>query len=107
MLHWIPCRQQHPIPLLPIEKASLHRDHYLPPTMDPKVSEMTPQRYRFFEAAASILEVCLDRLYEGQAGFEDLMQRLREHGLAYAGNLDQAHAPDGHVVYLDAVLVRC
>lgn len=60
----------------------------------------------FGQAAACILEVGLDPLYEGQADFFDLVDRLRHHGLEYAGNLDQAYAPDGHVVYLDAVFLR-
>ncbi|MDG4577068.1 MAG: FkbM family methyltransferase [Defluviicoccus sp.] len=60
----------------------------------------------FAQAAACILEVNLDALYEGQASFDDLVQRMRAHGLGYAGNLSQAYAPDGHVVFLDAVFLR-
>lgn len=60
----------------------------------------------FGQAAACILEVCLDPLYEGQASFHDLLHRLRDHGLDYAGNLGQAFGPEGAVVYLDAVFIR-
>ena len=57
-------------------------------------------------AAAVIIEVCLDPLYQGQATFEGLASLLGAHGLRYAGNLDQSYAEDGHVVFLDAVFRR-
>lgn len=60
----------------------------------------------FAQAAACVLEIGLDPLYVGQATFYDLVERLRAHGLAYAGNLDQVFGPDGAVVYLDAVFLR-
>jgi FkbM family methyltransferase len=62
--------------------------------------------HTFGRAAACILEVNIDALYEGQARFVDLVGKLDALGLRYAGNLDQAHAPDGHVIFLDAVFVR-
>ncbi len=57
-------------------------------------------------AKACILEVLIDGLYEGQPRFEDLVGLLDRLGFSYAGNLDQYHAPDGHVVFLDAVFTR-
>ncbi|QXP84026.1 FkbM family methyltransferase [Methylococcus sp. Mc7] len=58
------------------------------------------------EVSACILEVCLDPLYEGQADFHTLSSLLHDHGLRYAGNLDQCYGEDGCVVYLDAVFVK-
>jgi len=63
-------------------------------------------RQTFSRATACILEVILDPLYEGQADFLALANELHALGLRYAGNLDQAYAPDGHVVYCDPVFVR-
>lgn len=60
----------------------------------------------FSKAKACILEVCLDSLYEGQAGFRDLVDALYELGFTYSGNLDQTYGDDGHVIYLDAVFTR-
>lgn len=57
----------------------------------------------FKKAKACILEVCLDRLYEGQADFKELINMLYDLGFKYAGNLDQCYADDGHVIYIDAV----
>ena len=53
-----------------------------------------------------ILEVCLDSLYDGQASFSGLLNQMRAMGFRYAGNLEQAYARDGHVVFLDAVFLR-
>jgi len=55
---------------------------------------------------AVILEVSLDPLYEGQADFHGLVQRLHVAGFRYAGNLDQTYGEDGRVMFLDAVFVR-
>ena len=60
----------------------------------------------FARAAACILEVSLDTLYEGQATFQDLNAALDAHGFRYAGNLSQEIAADGHVIFIDAVYVR-
>lgn len=60
----------------------------------------------FGKAKACILEVCLDHLYEGQAGFQELVNKLYELDFLYAGNLSQTYADDGHVVYLDAVFKK-
>ena len=57
-------------------------------------------------AAACIVEVSLDALYAGQPSFEHLAAQLNALGLRYAGNLEQTFAPDGHVVFLDALFVR-
>jgi FkbM family methyltransferase len=60
----------------------------------------------FSKAAACILEVSLDKLYEGQADFKQLFMKLDELGYRYAGNLEQAYAEDGHCVFLDAVFLN-
>ena len=60
----------------------------------------------FGKASACILEVSLDKLYEGQADFKQLFMKLDHLGYRYAGNLDQAYAADGHCVFLDAVFLN-
>lgn len=55
---------------------------------------------------AVIVEISLDRLYEGQAHCADVFQLLQERGLSYAGNLDQMLARDGHVRYFNALFWR-
>ena len=55
---------------------------------------------------ACIVEVTLDPLYAGQSTFEGILGELSRHGLEYRGNLEQAYAEDGHVIFLDAVFVR-
>jgi FkbM family methyltransferase len=63
-------------------------------------------RAAFRQARACVLEVGLDPLYEGQAGFQELLLLLGELGFRYAGNLEQFCADDGHVVYIDALFVK-
>ena len=54
-------------------------------------------------ASACVLEVGLDSLYEDQADLLTLVSLLSDAGFAYAGNLSQSYADDGHVIWLDAV----
>jgi FkbM family methyltransferase len=63
-------------------------------------------RETFNLTRACILEVNLDKLYEGQAEFNEIIELLYALGLEYAGNLDQIYADDGHVIYFDAVFVK-
>jgi len=60
----------------------------------------------FANASACILEVCLDSLYEGQAGFLKLLTMLDALGYRYIGNLDQTYGEDGHCIFMDAVFLR-
>lgn len=60
----------------------------------------------FRQASACILEVCLDNLYEGQAGFRQLVSMLDDLDFRYVGNLDQSYGEDGHCIFLDAVFLR-
>ncbi len=57
-------------------------------------------------AKACILEVCLDKLYKDQANFKKILLLMDELGFKYAGNLDQARAPDGHIIYIDAFFLK-
>lgn len=57
-------------------------------------------------AATCLVEVNLDVLYEGQTSFKELLLQFEEFGLTYAGNLEQSLAPDGHVVFFDALFAR-
>lgn len=58
------------------------------------------------KAAACILEVSLDKLYDGQPDFKELVLLLDRLQYRYAGNLEQSYAEDGHVIYFDAVFIR-
>lgn len=60
----------------------------------------------FSKASACILEVSLDKLYEGQADFKELLLMLEELGYRYVGNLDQVYGEDGHCIFLDAVFLK-
>ena len=60
----------------------------------------------FKMAAACIVEVCLDDLYEGQANFKQLLEMLDRLGFQYAGNLDKTYGKDGHCIFLDAIFLR-
>jgi FkbM family methyltransferase len=60
----------------------------------------------FSQASACVVEVSLDTLYEGQAGFEHLLTMLDDIGYRYRGNLDQTYGEDGHCIFLDAVFLR-
>jgi hypothetical protein len=55
---------------------------------------------------ALITEVNIDPMYDGQAEFRELSELAHAAGLRYAGNYAQFLAPDGHVIFLDAVFVR-
>jgi FkbM family methyltransferase len=56
-------------------------------------------------AKAVIIEINVESLYEGQPEFVDLALQLKRLGLRYAGNMRQSYAPDGRVVFLDAIFV--
>ena len=60
----------------------------------------------FRKAKACILEIGVDRLYDKQATFKDLVLLLDGLGYRYVGNLNQVFAADGHVIYVDAVFSR-
>ena len=60
----------------------------------------------FLAASACILEVCLDKLYEGQTEFKELLMMLHDIGFRYAGNLNQTYGDDGHCIFLDAVFLK-
>ncbi len=60
----------------------------------------------FAKATACILEINLDRLYEGQAEFNELLIMLDALGYRYVGNFDQLYAKDGHCIYIDAVFLK-
>jgi FkbM family methyltransferase len=60
----------------------------------------------FARASACIVEVNLDALYKGQAGFRHLLTMLDDMGYQYGGNLNQTYGADGHCIFLDAVFIR-
>ncbi len=57
-------------------------------------------------AGACVVEVCLDKLYDGQSDFVEVAELATAGGMRYAGNLSQVYGNDGHVAYLDALFVR-
>jgi len=60
----------------------------------------------FRKARACIVEAGIDSLYENQATFECMVGLFSDMGFQYCGNLEQAYADDGHVIYLDALFVN-
>ncbi|MFM5884198.1 MAG: FkbM family methyltransferase [Novosphingobium sp.] len=58
------------------------------------------------QVAALITEVNVGPMFEGQAEFLALCTRAYAAGLRYAGNYAQYPAPDGEVIFLDAMFVR-
>ncbi len=58
------------------------------------------------KSRACILEICSDKLYEGQTTFKNIFNIMDSSGFTYAGNLEQVKAPDGHVAHFDAVFLR-
>jgi FkbM family methyltransferase len=56
--------------------------------------------------AACIIEANVEQLYVGQAPFHGLVARLAAAGLFYSGNLEQTCAPDGRLLFLDALFLR-
>jgi len=58
-------------------------------------------------ASAVILEVSIEKLYEGQSSFLELLSEMNKLGFYYAGNLEQYyHQDDGRTLFLDAVFLR-
>jgi FkbM family methyltransferase len=60
----------------------------------------------FRKAGACVIEMGLDALYEQQASFDELVSLLKNTGFHYAGNLEQAYADDGHVIFVDGVFLK-
>ena len=60
----------------------------------------------FAQATACILEVNIDTLYKGQAGFLELHTMLNALGYRYVGNLEQSYGKDGHCIFIDAVFLK-
>jgi FkbM family methyltransferase len=60
----------------------------------------------FSRAAACVVEISLDHLYEGQSTFKEIFSELDSLSFNYVGNLGQVYSNDGHVIYLDAVFLR-
>lgn len=58
------------------------------------------------QIAALITEVNIGAMFEGQPEFMALCRHAYAAGLRYAGNYAQYPAPDGQVVFLDAMFVR-
>lgn len=60
----------------------------------------------FSRADACICEISLDTLYEGQATFDGVIERMRSIGFRYAGNISQSYGKDGHCIFMDILFVR-
>jgi FkbM family methyltransferase len=59
------------------------------------------------QAAVILVETSFETLYEGQALFEDIHQRLKSWGFDFRGNLDQSYAPtDGRLLQADSLFVK-
>lgn len=53
-----------------------------------------------------ITEVSFERLYDGQAAFEDIYDRLRHAGFNFHGAYSQLLHPNGRVLQADAIFLR-
>lgn len=58
------------------------------------------------QATAIILEISLDKLYTGQADFQELVNMLYKLDFKYAGNFEQVYGKDGHVIFIDALFSK-
>lgn len=58
------------------------------------------------KSSACLLEVNFDSFYQGQAVFADIVAVLSSAGYRYAGNLEQSHHRDGHVMFADVLFVN-
>lgn len=58
------------------------------------------------KSQACIIEINLEQLYVGAPDFESIARQLNKVGLQYRGALEQFCAPDGHVIFMDAVFAR-
>lgn len=63
-------------------------------------------RHVLQQAAACLIEVELDPMYEGQCTFLAIDNLLAELGYVYRGNVGQAHARDGHATWVEVLFVR-
>ena len=57
-------------------------------------------------AAAIIVEVSFETLYEGQPLFDDIYRAVTGMGFVYKGNLGQAPDKNGRLLYADAIFLR-
>jgi FkbM family methyltransferase len=54
-----------------------------------------------------IIEMSIEKLYEGQELFDSVYRRLHELGFHYYGNYDQlCHPEDGRVLQIDAIFMK-
>jgi len=60
----------------------------------------------FKYAKCVIMEVSINKLYEGQASFIELVKLMGDLNFTYSGNLEQYYIEDGSVSFLDAVFMR-
>ncbi|MFX0133936.1 MAG: FkbM family methyltransferase [Candidatus Hodarchaeota archaeon] len=60
----------------------------------------------FSKARACIIEVSLDKLYENQTDFKDILLLLNKLGFRYIGNSNQVYGQDGHVIYFDSLFMK-
>ena len=60
----------------------------------------------FKRASACIVEISLDKLYQGQANFKAIFSLLSNLGYEYRGNIDQVSDRDGHIIFFNAVFIK-
>jgi FkbM family methyltransferase len=57
-------------------------------------------------ARACVLEVTFDPLYQNQCTFKDVWKMLDALDYRFAGNVEQFHGADGHVIFADSLFLR-
>lgn len=60
----------------------------------------------FAGATTCISEVNFDLLYDERCTFRGIWMLFDSLGYRYAGNVDQTYAPDGHIIYVDAMFPK-
>lgn len=60
----------------------------------------------FAQADAAIVEIIVKALYEGQAGFDEIVDKMRGFGMVFQGVIEHGFDPSGRVVSFDAIFMR-
>lgn len=108
------CRQMKHV--MPITTLDNWRASLSPPLARPLLLKIDVQGYETHVLRGArdllttvdycILEVSMLQFYEGQASFAELVSLLAAANLVYSGNINQFHAKDGSVLFVDALFKR-
>jgi FkbM family methyltransferase len=60
----------------------------------------------FAQADAAIVEIIVQALYENQARFDEIVDKMRSFGMVFHGAVEYGFDPSGRVVSFDAIFMR-